>query len=236
MNGLLIDVETIPDDRAFDWVEPAGNLVDPVKKAASVREKQDKLGTDPNGCRIVAIGIWRLENGVWSDAPSVDYATDEDGERRLLSAWLDEPDRRIFGFNARTFDAAVLMRRAQILRVPFPQFSLARYGRGDVVDVYEEATWHESYFAKGVLAHSLDSFARIFNLPEVDDPGGGEMIWPWFKDGRMDLICQHNISDLYREAHLGYRLGLWPEPPMPVRLPVADVAEPVATGLRLVTA
>jgi hypothetical protein len=32
----------------------------------------------------------------------------------------------------------------------------------------------------------------------------------------MDLICQHNMADLYREAHLGARLGLWPEPPMPV--------------------
>jgi hypothetical protein len=238
MNGLLIDVETIPDDRAFDWVEPAGNLVDPVKKAASVREKQDKLGTDPNGCRIVAIGIWRLEHGEWTEAPSVDTAATVDGEIRMLSGWLDrgeDADAKIFGFCARTFDAPVLMRRAQILRVDFPKWSLARYHRGDVIDLFDEVTFHEGHHASGVLSKSVESFARIFGLPEVDDPGDGAMVSRWFKDGRMDLIAQHCTADLYREAHLGYRLGLWPEPPMPVR---AAKPEPVqeSTGLRLVTA
>jgi hypothetical protein len=237
MNGLLVDVETIPDDRAFDWVEPAGNLVDPAKKAASVREKQDKLSTDPNGCRIVAVGIWRLEHGEWTAAPSVDVATTEDGERRMLSSWLDrgeDPDTRIFGFCARTFDAPVLMRRAQILRVDFPRWNLARYGRGDVLDLFDEVTWHEGHHAGGVLSKSLDSYARIFGLPEVDDHGDGSMVGRWFKDGRMDLIAQHCTSDLYREAHLGYRLGLWPEPPMPVRVEQPEAAEPA--GLRLVGA
>jgi hypothetical protein len=222
MNGLLVDIETIPDDRAFDWVEPAGNLTDPIKKEASVRERQCKLSTDPNGCRIVAVGIWRLENGVWvDDGPSIEVARTEDDERRLLSGWDDDPDTRIFGFYARTFDAPVLMRRAQILQVPFPRWSLARYGKGDVLDLFDEVTFHEGHHASGVLSKSLDSYARIFGLPEVDDDGDGSDVWTWFKDGRLDLIAQHCRADLYREAHLGYRLGLWPEPPLP---PVGLVA------------
>lgn len=226
-NGLLIDIETIPDDRAFDWVEPAGNLVDPVKKAASVREKQDKLATDPNGCRIVAFGIWRLEHGVWSEGPSVDYAVTVEAERRMLSGFRDrdeEPgDLRIFGFCVRTFDAPVLMRRAQILRVPFPRWSLARYGKGDVIDLFDEVTFHEGHHAGGVLAKSLDSYARILALPPVEDPGDGSMVWKWFKGGELGLIKQHCEADLYRSAHLGYRLGLWNEPPLP---PVVDAPAP----------
>jgi hypothetical protein len=216
LNGLLIDIETIPDERAFDWVEPAGNLVDPVKKAASVREKQDKLAIDPNGCRIVAVGIWRIEHGVWTDEPTVDCDATLAGEVRMLSAWEFDPDEWIFGFFARTFDAPVLMRRAQILRVDFPQWSLARYGKGDVIDLFDEVTWGEGHHAGGVLSKSLDSYARIFGLPEVDDPGDGSMVSRWVADGRLDLVAQHCRADLYREAHLGARLGLWPEPPMPV--------------------
>jgi hypothetical protein len=227
-NGLLVDIETVPLERALDWVEPAGNLVDPVKKAASVREKQDKLALDPNGCRIVALGIWRLEHGVWSDEPTVEVAQTLDDEARLLSAWLD--DDKYFGFNIRGFDCPVMMRRAQILRVPFPAISLARYGRGDVVDLFDELTWHEGHHcAGGAVSRSLDSFARVFDLPEMDNPGGGELVSVWAKDGRFDLIAQHCTADLYREAHLGARLNLWADPPMPPAI-VREVPDLHAVG------
>jgi hypothetical protein len=105
--------------------------------------------------------------------------------------------------------------------VDFPHWSLARYGKGDVLDLFDEVTFHEGHHASGVLSKSLDSYARIFNLPEVDDPGDGSMVSRWVADGRLDLVAAHCMADLYREAHLGYRLGLWPEPPLPVRATVA---------------
>ena len=64
MRHLILDIETIAHPDAGPWVEPvvaAANLKDPVKIAASIAERtaerDDKLGLDPDCCRIVALGF-----------------------------------------------------------------------------------------------------------------------------------------------------------------------------------
>lgn len=209
-NVLIVDCETAPRDECRKWVKPAANLKDPAKVAASIEERCDKLAVDINGARIVVLGWWDPLAG----EPVTAICHDEAGERIALAdfwiAWQKVKalnNAQLAGFRNRTFDLPLIIRRSQLLGVDTVPVSLARYGRGDVLDLYEEMTFHETQ-SERVVPCSLDVFCQQFGIA-VEDGIDGSMVPKLVEAGWLDPVIAHNRADLLRVGQLGHRLGLF---------------------------
>jgi hypothetical protein len=206
---LIVDCETGPRQECRKWVKPAANLKDPAKVAASIEERADKLSVDINGARIVVLGYFDPTK----PEPVVTVCRDEDEEKNALADfWLTwskirtrSVNAQIAGFYARMFDLPLLIRRSQLLGVTPEHVSLARYGRGDVLDLYDELTFHESRH-DNVVPCSLDVFCQQFGI-DVPDTIDGSMVPALVAAGDLEPVREHNRADLYRVGLLGARLG-----------------------------
>lgn len=207
---LIVDCETAPRDECRKWVKPAGNVKAADKVAASIEERCEKLAVDINGARIVVLGYWNPAKG----DPIVVVCRTEDEERDALAdfwlAWMGIRGRNVnaqlAGFYARTFDLPLLIRRSQLLGVTPEHVSLARYGRGDVLDLYDELTFHEGSYRDGVVPCSLDVFCQQFGI-EVEDTIDGSKVPALVAAGDLEPVRAHNLADLHRVGLLGARLG-----------------------------
>lgn len=207
---LVTDCETSPRDECRQYVKAAGNLKDEAKKAASIEERSDRLAVDINGARIVVLGWWDTERG----DPTTLVCQDEDGERFALGqfwhAWLGvrkaSGHSMLTGFCIRTFDLPLYIRRSQLLGVPYPYVSLARYHKGDVFDLFDELTFHEGHYGDGVVPRSLDVFCRQFGI-DVDDAITGSDVPALVAKGDLEPVIGHNRADLMRVGLLGQRIG-----------------------------
>jgi hypothetical protein len=210
---LIADVETAPRDECRKYVKPAGNVKDPAKVAASIEERCDKLAVDINGARIVVLGWWDAIRG----DPIARICLDDDAERLALGdfwlAWKRmrtvSANAQVAGYYCRTFDLPLLIRRSQLLGVTPEHVSLARYGRGDVCDLYDELTFHEGGYSDGVVPRTLKVFCEQF---DIDVPGtdiDGAMVPGLVAAGDLEPVREHNLADLIRVGLLGQRLGLF---------------------------
>lgn len=208
---MLVDLETVGREDARAWVRPDSRLVDEKKIAASIEERCEKLAVDPNGARIVALGSWSS----YQTKPSVVTCRDEQDEREELvafwSEWIDiSHPRMMVGFRIRAFDARVLIRRSQLLGVPHPALSLAKYHKGDVYDLYDEWTWHEGHYGQGVVPCDLVTCCKQFGIDVPDQHDGGDVA-RLVAEGNWEGVKAHCLADLYRTHALAQRLGVLPQ-------------------------
>jgi hypothetical protein len=139
---VLLDVETAARDDARKWVQADSRLVDKAKIAQSIEERAEKLALDPNGARIVCVGMWTHH----APEPSVMACPDTDREKLAIDFLWDvwrslRRDAKFVGFRARTFDLRILIQRSRYLGLKTPYISTAPYGRGDVLDLFDELTF-----------------------------------------------------------------------------------------------
>ena len=233
---ITFDIETVPHDCAGDYIQkpdlsaiqPAGNLKDPVKIAESIEKRQrealdeyetarGRAGLDWNLNRIVAIA-WAENDG----EPQVMLCGTEDGERVALHAfWAAlKGAHDLIGFRARTFDVPTLIQRSRLLRVPYPPVSLARFGSGDVTDLYDKLTFDDARY-EAIMPRSLKSFAKRFGIP-VDDDISGSQIAELVAAGDWDGVRAHVTSDVRLTVALAVELGyIKAGEPVPVMTPEA---------------
>lgn len=207
---VIVDIETAPHPKAADYlepVEPARNLKDPEKIAADVakreRDRSELLALDWNVNRIVAIGC--AEGHL---DPIVILVHDEQQERIALERmWTLVTARNMVGFCARTFDVPTLIQRSRLLGVSHPRLSLARYGRGDVIDLYDLLTFDDQQRSYA-MRRSLRAFAKRFDIP-CDDTIDGRDIPGLVADAHWDAIVDHVRSDVVVTRLLAQRIGVW---------------------------
>jgi hypothetical protein len=206
---IMADIETAPRDDALAWVQPDSRLTDEKKIAASKEERASKLALDPNGCRIVCLGSLVAEKDARiTICQSEDEERDAIGDlwsqwRRFNTKWM----ARFIGFNARRFDLRVLIQRSRYLGLDTPDISLARYGKGDVVDLYELLTFDEPNDGVSVVPRTLGMFCRQFGI-DVDDDIDGAFVPEAVARGEWELVAKHNRADLERTRRLAERLGV----------------------------
>ncbi len=174
-------------------------------KAEAQREYEQKVGRcalDWNLSRIVALGVHNLCDG----DPQVIVCRNENDERAALAAfWLMTRGRRLVGFSARAFDAPTIIQRSRLLGVIPRDLSLARYGRGDIVDLRDMLTFDDARY-EALMTRSLDTFCRRFGI-EVDDSHTGADVARLIADGQWDAVASHCRADLERTRLLGERIG-----------------------------
>lgn len=202
----IVDIETMADPRAKDWLEPVkarANLKDPAKIAADIVEKEadraDKLGLDIDCLRIVCVG--------WMDVghpePKAMICQTEGDERDVISAFMSTlGDKRMVTFYGHRFDLPALWRRAFYLGVQAPRLNIDRY-KTPHLDLWWEMTY------RGALqsAHSLKFYQKRLGLPSLDKVDGADVA-KLAAAGEWDAIRDHCLSDVGLTHALANRLGL----------------------------
>lgn len=205
---IIVDCEAVAIADAADYVQPARNLRDPDKIAASVAERLEKAALYPWTARIVCLG-W-CEAG--DTAVSYRLCNHESFERTALKEfWAVAADNRVtvrpmVTFNGRAYDLPLLMARSMLLGVPHPTLNLDRY-RTPHIDLLDRLTWF------GALEpRSLQWFARRFGL-DTSDAFSGALVAQLVEDGNWDAIVKHCESDVTLTRQLAERLGVIKAPP-----------------------
>lgn len=222
MAHIIVDIETVGHECSAEFIErpdldaiqPAGNLKDPAKVAESIEKRRQealaeyeralsRCALDWNLSRIVAVG-WHLST---QSEPVCELARTEDEERALLERfWQVKRDAWIVGFNARGYDVPTLLRRSQLLGVSAPKLSLARYGRGSVIDVRDELTFDDARY-EAIMPRTLKAFAKRFGIPCADEATGKDVA-SLVASGDWEGVRSHCLSDVDLTRELALRIGL----------------------------
>ena len=217
--AIVFDLETLSIDGAEALVEPAKNLRDPEKIAASIAERAAKASLFPWTNRVAALA-WCEET---DDVEHVEVCNNEAAERRVLTEFLErvvDPRTQavtpLVTFNGLAFDIPTLMARCRLLGVRCPEFNIDRY-RSPHPDLMQILTF------KGVLeARSLKWFAQRFGL-NVDDAFSGALIAQLFEDQNWDAIKAHAASDVRLTRQLAERMGVLKPRPRVLAFPETEV-------------
>lgn len=227
--SIVLDLETAPHPAAADFIpkpdldaiQPAGNLKDPAKVAASIAERkqaaldayQESLGRaalDWNVSRIVCLG-WHVSG---HPEPIARLARDEAEETAsLIEFWgqVRANHDEIIGFSARNFDVPTLIQRSRLLNVSYPVISLARWGKGDVTDLRDALTFDDARY-EALMPRTLKNFARRFGIPVPDETNGRD-VPVLIAAGDWEGVRSHCLSDIDITRQLAIRIGLlkgWP--------------------------
>jgi DNA polymerase elongation subunit (family B) len=204
-NYLVLDVATAPLEDAGDYltdpIEAPANYKDQAKIDAYIanarQAKLDKAALDPDLCRISGVA-WAWVPEVPAGDPMVDVRlANTDDESDMLLELTDEIDLStvLVGFNSRSFDWRVLMRRALYLGVKFPRINVDRY-RSTHVDLFDVLS------DKGTgTAHSLQFYVKRFGWTDLSKPLEGAAEAQVFQTGQwaeLALSLSHDVLASYR--------------------------------------
>lgn len=206
-NFLYVDVATAPLANAVEYLdapEPDGRLKDPDKIAEDIAKKRqgqlDKAALDPDLARISGIAwMWATES-----EPFVRLCKEDGDEADTLSQLATEAilGTVFVGYNARSFDWRMLMRRALYLDVPFPRINVDKY-RGANIDVLDKLT------DNGVgTMHSLQFYCRRFGWTDLCKSLTGAEESRVFESGKWDELEQSLRHDVLAMARLAQKLKL----------------------------
>ena len=211
MDPVILDLETVAIADAHLYLEPSKapeNYKDPFKieefiKAAQAKKLRD-AGLDPDLARIAVLGTMTA-----SGHPSV-IACKNDREEidalRKFWALVTTPGgytRAIVSFYGLKFDLPLVMRRSQLLGVPFEPLSLDKY-RTPHIDLYQKLT-----FNGAIDGHTLKFYAQRFGIPVADDVNGKD-IQTLVNNDQWEDAVRHCASDLMLTRALAQRLGYLP--------------------------
>ena len=203
---LIFDLETVADASVVALLppcEPAGNLKDPEKIAASIAERTAKrlagLALDPDCCRIVALGYATPQDGV-----IVLTCPSEETERAALETFWTlwaAPGSQPVGYNCVGFDLPVLIQRSRILNVVTPRISLKKYGSPDCLDLMLELS-----FGGLTEYKSLTFWCQRFGLAVPEDTTKGSDIGFLAAQGDWPAVLAHCAADVTKTQALAHRL------------------------------
>lgn len=212
ISPIIVDIETCGLPNAADYLEPvqpAKNLVDPAKIKADVEkrtaERDEKLALDWNVGWIAAIGWWTEADGT-----TVSLGKDEHSEKTaIMLFWREARNRLIVGFNVKGFDLRFLVRRSQLLGVPYPQLDFGKYSKKGIHDLYLDLTFGDGTYDQGAMRRTLHAFCKRFGIP-VDDTIKGADVPALVAAGEWEKVAAHVRSDVELEVALARKLGVVP--------------------------
>jgi hypothetical protein len=212
ISPIVVDLETVGIPNAADYLEPvlpAKNLVDPIKIKADIEkrtaERDERLALDWNVGRIAAIGWWTDAYGLEINTCEADVL--ELGALALF--WKLARNRTIVGFNVKGFDLRFMVRRSQLLGVPYPQLDFGKYSRKGIHDLYLDLTFGDGTYDQGAMRRTLHAFCKRFGIP-VNDPIKGADIPALVAAGEWEKVAAHVRSDVELEVALARKLGVLP--------------------------
>ncbi len=204
MIKLFFDIETIPaDDDLKDTV------IEVYKRRKGGIDKTDAElyeGTSFEGTfgRICCIGIIK-ENYKGVIQKEVFKGTEK---KILQDFWKCAEDvDRFVGHNIWGFDLPFIYKRSIINQVKPRNLNFARYRNMPIYDTMCE--WELWNFG---AKQSLDSLAKVMDLPTSKDEMDGSMVWQYYQDGRIDDIAKYCMKDVELSRKIYYKMTFEPLP------------------------
>ncbi len=201
--AIIVDVETIPTVNVEQWLDPVrpdSRLKDPVKIEASKADKLaailEKAALEPDLCEVVAVGYQ-----VQGQARVTLTRADCEETGLLTTLWQAIGDKRIIGYNVIAFDIPVIVRRSQLLGVPFAMPNIDRF-RTPHIDLMQRLS-----FNGALTFRSLGFYVRRFGLSVPPDTVSGADIASLVASGDWEAVRRHCALDVQATGLLARRLG-----------------------------
>ncbi len=204
MIKLFFDIETIPaDDDLKDTV------LDVYKRKKASIDKTDAelyeyTSFEGTFGRICCIGVIK-ENykGI------IRKEVFKGKEKTILQEfWKCAEDvDRFVGHNIWGFDLPFIYKRSIINQVKPRNLNFARYRNMPIYDTMCE--WELWNFG---AKQSLDSLAKVMDLPTSKDEMDGSMVWQYYQDGRIDDIAKYCMKDVELSRKIYYKMTFEPLP------------------------
>lgn len=201
MIKLFFDIETLPSSEEhrethLELLRERGKN----KEVEASEEKDTKLheSTSFNGNfgRIACIGYIK-ENG------SVEKGCLSGDEKEILTKfWEIAGDVELFvGHNILGFDFPFIYKRSVINGIkPRLDISFAKYRNRPIFDTMMEwEMW-------GRDMTSLNTLAKIFDLPTSKGDMDGSQVWRAFQEGRLQEICDYCMKDVELTRQVYYKM------------------------------
>ncbi len=206
MNKIIIDIETIPNQKLSNKLKPQfdettiklGNTKDPDKiqdKIAKVEhefeeELTKKMSIESNYCQILSLGFIEIDEGL--NEIRRDTLINPKGDKSILIALKNIFNKQIIvGWNCKNFDIPIIWKRCILNGIPAPfedyrALCTPYYDKGciDLMHVWNGANQY---------GKMIDCAALL----DIESKAGmdGSMIYDAFKEKRFDEIACYNIQD-----------------------------------------
>lgn len=172
LKPIFLDIETVPNERHVSFLDPI-KVPKTYKKEEAIDayvakkkvERYDKMALDIDHAQIVAVGY---AVGFEHDPRCIIARSYEEEEELLKFIWqlLRTTDNQIVGWNVRSFDIPILIRRAWWYDIkvharrhidPNQRYS------NEIIDLMERM-YHYGY-SPGVKWRSLDKVCAMYQIP-----------------------------------------------------------------------
>lgn len=191
MINLFFDIETIPspEDQKAVYIEI-------LKKKNGNNGKSDeeihaKTSLEGTFGRICCVAIIKELDG--KEIHKEVFSGEE--KDILINFWKTASDvNRFIGHNIWNFDLPFIYQRSIVNGVkPRMDISFARYKNTPIYDTMCE--WNLWNLDKEKV-QKLDTLAKVLGLPTSKDEMDGSMVWPYYKEGRIEDICKYCMKDV----------------------------------------
>lgn len=197
----ILDIETVASPDAEKWigtVRAPSHYRDPFKIQTYQTEKlAERIATaslEPDLCEVVAVAV---DSGQGAEGMT---RAELDEQQQLEWIWDRVAGSRLVGFNIMKFDLPVLIRRSQLLGIPYPHINLDRY-RTPHVDLLNVLSFD------GVISfRSLAFYCRRFDIDVPEDIIAGSDIGGLVAAGEWDLVLAHVLCDVKKTKLLAERI------------------------------
>jgi len=195
MIRLFFDIETIPcdDEHKEQYIEILQKKYGNDLKTPE--EVMAGMSFDGTFGRIFCIGYIK-DDGVKQEKGML-----RGDEKEILQKfWKLVTDVNV-GHNILGFDLPFIYKRSVILGVkPSVNLSLAKFRSFPIFDTQKEwSKWADN-------GASLDTVAKVLGFPTSKDKMDGSMVWPYFKEGRLDEICEYCMKDVEVNRKVYYKM------------------------------
>ncbi len=219
---LVFDIEVA----GFGWAEvdeiTRNYLLSREKDPKQVESVPERTALYPGLGKVIAIGIWKFEEGDADDTGLVLLEGESEemsdwekvprskimrgGERELLEVFwriVAERRRRLVTFNGRGYDGPVLMiRSAQLGVAPSRNLVPYRYDLSDHCDLMEVLSFQGATRER----FSLDYWCRRFDVESPKGKIDGSQVARAYREGRIEDIGEYCLRDVRATAALFRRM------------------------------
>ena len=219
---IVFDIEVA----GFPWEE-----VDEITRGYLMTREKDPERRDgvpertalfPGLGRVIAIGVWKLEDGPEDDTGLILLDGPEEpsrewekvphtkivrgGEQTLLETFwkiVAHRERRLVSFNGRGYDGPILtIRSAQLGIKPSRNLVPNRYHVHDHCDLLDVLTFHGATRDR----FSLDYWCRRFDVESPKGSIDGSQVGRAYREGRIEDIGEYCLRDVRATAQLYQKL------------------------------
>jgi len=205
MNKIILDIETIPNQKLTDEQKPqfdestvkVGNLKDEKKIAEKIAAAKaefetgltKKMSVESNFCQILSIGYIRLDENDKVIKQDVLYDHDNDKSLMQIFTTLIYDGETIIGWACKNFDIPVIWKRSILThqKPPFENYrKLCNPYTDDAIDLMH--IWNAGGYGK------MKDCAALLGI-NAKDGMDGSMIYDAWKNTEIDKIKEYNMQD-----------------------------------------